>query len=124
MRLKEGMFLSERMVCSVMVVLFAAAVMLLLVMLHTMRCQMARIYNWDGKKYCYLGYASIGKNRGCREIHISERMVDLSHTTRYQIVFGKKYFQKNRYREVFVCAGEQKNYLVIDKQVLKTEIPF
>lgn len=122
--MQEVMFLKEEMFRSMIMVLLVAA-LLLMVLLVAVMCQyMVRIYNWDGTKYNYLGYAPIRNDKGCRVICISEKMVDLSHTTNYQIVFGKTCFHKNRYKEVFVCAEHQRNYLVIEEPVLKTKIPF
>ena len=96
---------------------------LLAVMIHTAFYRMARIYNWNGKRYCYLGMpdSKDGKNFA---IHIREKMVDLSHTTRYEIGLSKNFYKKNRYKDMFVYADGARNYLIIDEEALKTEIPF
>lgn len=124
MLLTEKIFLEEEMFRSMIMVLLVAVLLFMLFFIAVMCQYMVRIYNWDGTKYNYLGYAPIRNDKGCRVIRISEKMVDLSHTTSYQIVFGKLCFHKNRYREVFVCAEHQRNYLVIEGPVLKTKIPF
>lgn len=120
----EEIFLKEEMFRSMIMVLLVAVFLFMLFFITVMCQHVVRIYNWDGTKYNYLGYAPIRKENGGRAIHISEKMVDLSHTTSYQLVFGKTCFQKHRYRELFVYAKQQRNYLVIEAPVLKTEIPF
>ena len=118
------MYLEEEIVRMMITGLLMAAVLLILVMLHNGMYHMARIYNWNGRKYCYLGHVPIQKENGYLTIRIREKMVDLSYTTNYQIDFGKKFFHRNRYRELLVYADNHMNYLVMDGQVLKTEIPF
>ncbi|MCM1144493.1 MAG: hypothetical protein NC318_02100 [Blautia sp.] len=86
--------------------------------------QMARIENWNGKRYCYLGYVPIRKGEGGFVIRIGKRMVDLSYTTRYRIRPGNAFCRRNRYRDVIVYADRGRAHLVLDGREMKTEIPF
>ncbi|MCM1089122.1 MAG: hypothetical protein NC419_13280 [Muribaculaceae bacterium] len=86
--------------------------------------QMARIENWNGTRYCYLGYVPIRKDGSGFVIRIGERMVDLSYTTRYRIRPGSVFCRRNRYRDVIVYADGGRAHLVLDGKEMKTEIPF
>ena len=55
---------------------------------------MARVYNWNGRRYCYLGYVPIRRKNGDFVIRIGEHMVDLSRTTAYRICVGKVFAGK------------------------------
>lgn len=100
------------------VILFAG------VMLHTVRFGMARIENWNGERYCYLGYRRIRKEDGDFAVWIGERMLDLSCTTVYRIWPGRAFCRKNRFRNLFVYADGGRGHLVIEDGPMKTEVPF
>lgn len=118
------LFLSmEEAVFRIVTVSLMTVLILLLMMLHIGRYGMARIYNWNGKRYCYLGYVPIQKEGSGFAIHIREHMVDLSRTTAYQICPGRAFCKKNRYKGMFVYADKSRRYLVIDKQSVKTWLP-
>lgn len=108
----------------VITLLLLLLLLLVSIMLHTVCYRMARIYNWNGRRYCYLGYAPIRREGGGFSLRISARMVDLSHTTRYRICPGRTFCRKNRYRDMFVYADGSRNYLVVENGPMKTEIPF
>lgn len=80
--------------------------------------RMARVYNWNGKRYCYLGYVPIRRENGNFVVRIGEHMVDLSRTTAYRICPGRAFCRKNRYRALVVYAEGERSYLVIDGNVL------
>lgn len=85
---------------------------------------MARVYNWNGKRYCYVGYAQVRKEHGSFALYLGERIVDLSRTTAYRICLSNAFCKKNRYREMYVYADGRRSYLVVDREAMKTEIPF
>lgn len=118
------MNIGEEMLRGIIIMLLLMVIVLLTVMLHTVRYRMACIYNWNGKRYCYLGYVPIQKEGKAFVLYIREKMVDLSHTTLYQINLSKEFYKRNRYKDMFVYADGARNYLIIDKEALKTEIPF
>ena len=105
-------------------VLFLFLILLVAMMLYTFCFRMARIYNWNGNRYCYLGYVPIKKEGSVFSVRIGERMVELSRTTVYRICPGRAFYRKNRYRDLYVYADGSRNYLVVENETMKTEIPF
>lgn len=105
-------------------VLFLLLILLVAAMLYTLCYGMARIYNWNGSRYCYLGYAPIKKEGSGFSVRIGERMVELSRTTVYRICLTQAFCRKNQYRDLYVYADGSKNYLIVEKGAMKTEIPF
>lgn len=93
--------------------------LLLVVLCHTGFYGMARIYNWNGRRYCYLGYVPIRRSNGEFVVRIGETMVDLSRTTAYQICVSKAFYRKNKYCGMFVYADGKRNYLVIEDAVMR-----
>ncbi|MCM1154170.1 MAG: hypothetical protein NC314_00520 [Roseburia sp.] len=104
--------------------LFIIVMALVCAMLHIIRYRMARIYNWNGRCYSYLGYVPIRRENGDFALYIGGHMVDLSRTTRYRICPGRRFCKKNRYRNLFVYADGNREHVVIDREEMKTEIPF
>lgn len=100
---------------------------LLLGVLHYMRFHMLGIYNWDGRKYHFLGQVRIRKvGRGhmgigtCDDtyvIKISERMWDLSYTTRYLLVPSKQFVHRNRNGSLLLKAGKETVWLPIEAKM-------
>ena len=107
-----------------MSVLLLLLILLVVMMLYTLCYGMARIYNWNGSHYCYLGYAPIKKEGSGFSLWIGERMVDLSRTTLYKICPTQAFCRKNQYRDLYVYADGSRNYLVVENGAMKTEIPF
>ena len=105
-------------------VLLLLLIMLVSVMLYTICYGMARIYNWNGSRYCYLGYVPIKREGNGFSVRIGERMVELSRTTVYRICLGRAFCRKSRYRDLYVYADGSRNYLVVENGAMKTEIPF
>ena len=87
---------------------------LLLAALYGIRCRTVRIYNWNGKRYCYLGRAALHRNGGGYLVHIKERMADVSYTTLYQVCPSKGFVRRNRYKDMVVCAGKAQCLLHVD----------
>lgn len=104
--------------------LFLLVILLLLLMIYKGIYGMARVYNWNGKRYRYIGYAPVKKENDAFALYLGERMVDLSRTTAYQIVLSAAFCKRNRYRKLFVYAEGERSYLVVDRDAMKTEIPF
>ena len=87
---------------------------LLLATLYGIRCRTVRIYNWNGKRYCYLGRAALHRNGGGYLVHIKERMADVSYTTLYQVCPSKGFVRRNRYKDMVVSAGKARCLLHVD----------
>lgn len=108
------------------IVLFVLAG-LLLGILHDMRFHTLGIYNWDGRKYHFLGqvrirkvrrgHMGIGENDDMYVIKISERMWDLSYTTRYLLVPSKQFTNRNRNGSLLLKAGKETVWLPIEAKM-------
>lgn len=104
--------------------LFCIAFLLVMLWLRMVIYRMVRIYNWNGKRYCYLGMTPIRREGGGFAVYLGENIVDLAYTTSYCICPGKAFCRKNRYREFYVYAEKDRAYLIVDTEPMKTEIPF
>lgn len=100
---------------------------LLLGILHYMRFHTLGIYNWDGRKYHFLGqvrirtvrrgHMGIGKGDDTCVIKIPERMWDLSYTTRYLLVPSKQFVHRNRNGSLLLKAGKETVWLPIEAKM-------
>lgn len=88
--------------------------LLLLAVLYGIRYGTVRIYNWNGKRYCYLGRAGLRKRGGGYVVQIKERMADLSYTTLYQVCPFKRFVRKNKYRDMVLIAGKAQCLLHVE----------
>ena len=88
--------------------------MLLLGGLYGIQNHTVRIYNWNGRRYCYLGRTGLHRERDGYCVHIGERMADLSYTTLYQVCPSRRFVRRNRYRSVILCAGDERCMLHVD----------
>ena len=73
-----------------------------------------RIYNWNGRRYCYLGRTGLHREGDGYSVRLGERMADLSFTTLYQICPSKAFVRRNRYRNLVFCAGIERCMLHVD----------
>lgn len=86
----------------------------LLALLYVVQNRTVRIYNWNGKRYRYLGRAGLRRGGGGYVVRIGERMADLSYTTLYQLCPAKRFVRRNRYKELLLCAGNAQCLLHVD----------
>ncbi|MBD5444546.1 MAG: hypothetical protein HDR29_03230 [Lachnospiraceae bacterium] len=114
--------MQEEMLRAVMASMFMIVMALTALMLYIRIYCMARIYNWNGKRFCYLGRAPLRKEGEDFAIRIGERMVDLSYTTLYRVCPCRSFCMRNRYRDVFVYADGGRQHLVVDNEPMKAEI--
>lgn len=96
------------------IVILTVVSVLLAAVLCTIRYGTVRIYNWDGKRYRYLGRAGLWRSGGGYVVRLRERMADLSYTTLYQICPSKYFVRRNRYREMVLWAGKARCLLYVD----------
>lgn len=115
--------MEEEILRTAVFILFLAVIALVSLMLYARVYGMARIYNWNGRRYCYLGNAALHKAGKDFEIRLGERMVDLSHTTLYRICPSRAFCKKNRYRDMFIYADGSRSHLVVDTEPIEAEIP-
>ncbi len=99
----------------IVVICLAALAVLLAVAAYRMRCGTARVYNWDGKRFCYLGRAALHRDGAGYRIAIGERMADLSYTTLYRICPSRRFVRRNRYQDMVLSAGREKCMLPIEE---------
>lgn len=122
--MRGNIYMNEERVLFLITILFGMVIVLICIMLHTAIYRMARIYNWNGKRYCYLGHVPIRREDGGFAVRLGEHMVDLSRTTLYRICPSRTFCNKNCYRHLFVYADGSRQHVVVDREEMKTEIPF
>lgn len=88
---------------------------LLMAVLYGVLYRTVRIYNWNGRRYCYLGRAFLHRNGGGYQLHINERMADLSYTTLYQVCPSQRFVRRNKYEDMLLCAGNASGLLHVDE---------
>lgn len=88
--------------------------------LYVVRFRTVRIYNWNGSRYYYLGRAGVRRSGGGYQVHIGERMADVSYTTLYQLCPSKHFVRKNKYADMLLCAGREKSLLHVDECMRKS----
>lgn len=81
---------------------------LLIAALYGIEAHTVRIYNWNGKRFCYLGRTRLRRKDGDYAVRIGERLADLSYTTLYQICPAREFVRRNRYKTMLLCAGEER----------------
>lgn len=100
-------------------ILLVLLLILSVILMHAGLYRMARVYNWNGRRYCYLGSVPVRRENGKLVVRIGEHLVDLSRTTDYRICVSKAFDRKNKYREMLVYADGSRNYLVVDGPVMR-----
>lgn len=99
----------------------AAALILLLLVLAAAWCDLARhtvrIYNWDGKKYRFLGRERLQRINDTHVINMRERMGDRSFTTRYLLFASAKFVKRHRYENLLLRAGVVEVWLPIEERM-------
>lgn len=99
----------------VAVLLFLLAV--LAVMRHELVWRRVRIYNWDGKRYRFLGRERLRKKNDGYVIKMNERQADASYTTRYLLLVSAQFAGKHRYEDLLFLAGEARAWLPVEKRM-------
>ena len=87
---------------------------ILLITLYFMRYHTLKLYNWDGKRYCFLGRLLLRKRNDIYVVKIREQIWDISYTTRYLLVPSRQFVQTNRNRSLLLQAGQAKEWLSVD----------
>lgn len=102
--------------------LWAAAVLLFLLVVlaaaqHDLTYRTVRIYNWDGKRYRFLGRERLRKKNDAYVVKMRERMGDMSFTTRYLLLPSRKFVKKYRYKSLLFCAGKAERWLPVEERM-------
>lgn len=99
----------------------AAALLLMLLVLaalwHDLMHHKVRIYNWDGKRYRFLGRARLRKKNDRYVVNMRERMGEMSFTTRYLLLASDKFVKKHRYESLLFCAGRNEAWLPVEERM-------
>lgn len=99
----------------------AAALFLLLTVLAVLRYDLmqhkVRIYNWDGKRYRFLGRERLRKINDRYVINVRERMGDMSFTTRYLVFASAAFVKKHRYESLLFRAGRNEAWLPVEERM-------
>lgn len=76
-----------------------------------------RIYNWDGKKYRFLGRERLWRVNDTYVVKMRERMGDWSYTTRYLLFASAKFVKRHRYENLLLRAGAVEVWLPIEERM-------
>lgn len=102
--------------------LWAAAVLLFLLMLlagvqKDLTYHTVRIYNWDGKRYRFLGRGRLRKKNDMLVVSMRERMGDASFTTVYLLLLSRRLVKKHRYKSLLFRAGKTETWLPVEERM-------
>lgn len=75
---------------------------------------MVRIYNWDGKRYRFLGRERLQKRNDTYVVNICERKGDASFTTIYLLLASAKFVRKHRYENLLLQAGMAEVWMPVE----------
>lgn len=73
-----------------------------------------RIYNWDGKRYRFLGRERLQKRNDTYVVNICERKGDASFTTIYLLLTSAKFVRKHRYENLLLQAGMAEVWMPVE----------
>jgi hypothetical protein len=104
-----------------------AMAVLLFCGLREVRYRMVRVYNWDGRRFRFLGYLRLQKaNRAQLDldtendtyvISLTERMWDLSYTTRYLLLPSKQLLRKKKNGSLIFQAGREMAWMAMESRL-------
>lgn len=98
-----------------------AALFLLLTVLAALRHDLmqhkVRIYNWDGKRYRFLGRERLRRINDRYVINMRERLGEMSYTTRYLLLTSAGFVKKHRYESLLFQAGRNEAWLPVEERM-------
>lgn len=98
-----------------------AALLLLLAVLAGVRRNLTyhtvRIYNWDGKRYRFLGRERLRKRNDTYVVNMCERKGDASFTTIYLLLVSSKFVRKHRYNNLLFQAGRNEVWMPVEERM-------
>lgn len=86
---------------------------------HFMRYHTVRIYNWDGRRYRFLGREHLRKRNDIYVISMRERIGDMSYSTRYRILASPEFVRRRRYDSLLLQAGASKAWLPVEERMIQ-----
>ena len=100
--------------------IFAALLLLLAALAalqHDLTYHTVRIYNWDGKRFRFLGRGRLRKVNDMDVVNMREKLGDASFTTRYLLLASRKFVKKHRYESLLFRAGKAKAWLSVEERM-------
>lgn len=95
--------------------------------LYEIRYRMVRVYNWDGSRYRLLGYLRLKKagsvhldfmeRNDTYVIKMTERMWDISYTTRYLLLPSKQLARQKKTAGLLLQAGSETVWMAMESRL-------
>lgn len=76
-----------------------------------------RFYNWDGRRYRFVGRGYVQRRKGALYVILPERVADQSWTTDYRIVPDRHFVRKHRYQDMLVRAGSTLAWVPVEEKM-------
>lgn len=77
----------------------------------------ARVYNYDGENYFYMGKGKLGTRQGVCTIVIPEKYDRDAITNRYLLIPDFSFRVRHRNEWVVICMGEIRKRTILDKRM-------
>ncbi len=84
---------------------------------HDLIWHTVRIYNWDGRKYRFLGRERLRKINDGYVINMCEAVGDASYTTIYLLLASDKFVRRHRYENLLLRAGRSEVWLAVEERM-------
>lgn len=102
--------------------LWAVAMLFLLLVIlagaqYDLTYHTVRIYNWDGKRYRFLGRERLRKKNDTYILNMRERMGEASFTTRYLLLPSRQLVKRHRYESLLFQAGKTEKWLPVEERM-------
>lgn len=98
-----------------------AALILLLAVLAAVQYDLTyhtvRIYNWDGRRYRFLGRERLRKRNDTYVVNMRERKGDASFTTVYLLLASAAFVRKHRYGSLLFRAGKTEVWQPVEERM-------
>lgn len=92
---------------------------ILLAVEHFMRYHTVQIYNWDGRRYRFLGRERLYRENDTYVIKMRERIADLSYTTRYRLSASSAFVSRHRFNSLLLRAGASEVWLPVEERMIQ-----
>lgn len=84
---------------------------------HDLIWHTVRIYNWDGRKYRFLGRERLRRVNGTYVVNMCEAAGDVSCTTIYLLLASAKFVRRHRYESLLLRAGKSEVWLPVEERM-------
>ena len=109
------LFLNESPIWAVAALLLLAA--FLAAVRHDLLWHTVRIYNWDGRKYRFLGRERLRRVNDTYVVNMCEAAGDASCTTVYLLLASAKFVRRHRYENLLLRAGRSQVWLPVEERM-------